>query len=298
MLKALRDGPRELPELRHVVGSPPQSSMRVYTRKLAEAGVLERRRRKEFPTTAEYSITPAGSALLGVAADLEDWLQTAPDRPLLIGSAAAKSGTKALIEGWSSTIVWALSARPLSLTELDILITKISYPSLERRLGAMRLARLVEAQPGDGRGTPYHPTEWLRRAVVPLLSAIAWEQQFVLEPNAQISRIDVEAALLLAVPLMVPGGDVTGRCRLSVEIRGGAIPVLAGVIICIEEGKVTSCSSRLEKEVQASISGSPGAWMRQMKGVSEGQLEISGDLALAGAIADALRAIPTAIPRN
>ncbi len=40
----------------------------------------------------------------------------------------------------------ALAAGSLSLTELDRLIGALSYPSLERRLVAMRLAGLVGAR--------------------------------------------------------------------------------------------------------------------------------------------------------
>ena len=102
ILKALKDGPRNLLDLRQQVGSPPQSTMRVYTRTLAEIGLVERQRRNEFPATAEYSIRPAGAGLLDVAAVLDGWLQTAPDGPLAIGSVAAKSATKALTGGWSA----------------------------------------------------------------------------------------------------------------------------------------------------------------------------------------------------
>ncbi len=44
-------------------------------------------------------------------------------------------------------------------------ISSLSYPSLERRLAAMRLAGLIEARPGNGRGTPYAVTDWLRRGI-------------------------------------------------------------------------------------------------------------------------------------
>jgi DNA-binding HxlR family transcriptional regulator len=216
ILKALQEGPRNLLDLRQAVGSPPQSTMRVYTRTLADIGLLERRRRNEFPATAEYSSTPAGHALLDVAAVLEEWLQAAPDEPLTIGSVAAKSATKALIGGWSANIVRAVAARSLTLTELNVLIPKISYPSLERRLGAMRLAGLVEAKIGDGRGVPYQATDWLRRAVLPLTAAVAWEQRFLQEPEAKVGAIDAEAAFLLAVPLIKLGQETSGRCRLSV----------------------------------------------------------------------------------
>lgn len=298
ILKALQDGPRSLLDLRQTVGSPPQSTMRVYTRTLAEIGVIDRRRRNEFPAVAEYSITPAGQALVGVAAVLEEWLQSAPDGPLAMGTVAAKSGVKALIGGWSANVVRAVAARSFSLTELNMLIPKISYPSLERRLNAMRLVKLIEAQPSNGRGVPYQATAWLRRAVVPIVAAIAWEQRFLPEPEAHVGRIDAEAAFLLAVPWIDLGADVQGRCRLSVEIRGGTAPVFSGVVVGIEDGAVVSCTTRLDGQVEASASGTSGAWIRQVTGTTELQLEVTGSFALAEAMIDALQALSRAPARK
>jgi DNA-binding HxlR family transcriptional regulator len=297
-LKALEEGPMELLDLRRAVGSPPQSTMRVYTRTLEGLNILERRRASEFPATTQYALTPVGVALLKVADFLQDWLQAAPDGPILLGSVAAKSGTKALIGGWSSSIVRAVAARALSLTDLNMLIPRISYPTLERKLDAMRTARLVAPQAGESRGTPYGATEWLRQAVVPLTSAVSWERQFLPEPEAQIGRQDIESAFLLSVPLMAFDPGITGRCRLSVEVRGGSAPAFAGVVVGIEKGKVVSCTSRLEGDTQASASGSTVAWMRQMNGGSPGNLEVSGDFPLAEAITGALRALPGAFARN
>lgn len=294
ILKALENEPRNLLDLRQAVGSPPQSTMRVYTRTLAEIGVLERRRRNEFPATAEYSLTPAGQALIAVAEVLERWLQAAPHGPLTIGSVAAKSATKALAGGWSANIVRALAARSLTLTELNILIPKISYPSLERRLGAMRLANLIEAQPSNGRGVPYEATDWLHRAVLPLTAAVAWEQRHLQEPEARIGGIDAEAAFLLAIPLISLGAGVTGKCRLSVEVRGATEPVFAGVIASIEDGEVVSCTARLKGPAEASASGTPSAWIRQVAGATEPQLEMSGDFALARAVIEAIQALSPA----
>jgi len=291
-LKALEEGPKGLLDLHRSVGSPPQSTMRVYTRTLEELGALERRRQSEFPATAEYSITPAGEALLQVAGVLQDWLMAAPDEPILLGSTAAKSATKALVGGWSSNVVRAVAARALSLTELNVLIPKVSYPTLERKLGAMRIAKLVEPQPGEGRGTPYGPTAWLRKAMVPLTAAAAWERKFVADSTPQIGRLDVEAAFLLSIPLIELDPELTGKCRLSVELRGGPSPAFAGVVLGIESGKVVSCTSRLEGEVQAMASGTVLTWLRQMNGGPPEQFETSGDAELAMAVPNALRALP------
>jgi hypothetical protein len=157
---------------------------------------------------------------------------------------------------------------------------------------------LVSPQPGDSRGTPYGATDWLREAVVPLTSAVGWERQFIPAPVAQIGRLDVEAAFLLSIPLMVLNSEITGKCRLSVEVRAGSVPSFAGVVVAIEAGKVVSCTSRLEGDTNASASGSAPSWMRQMNGGPPGQLKISGNFPLAEAITSALRALPEVLVRS
>ena len=296
ILKTLEEGPMPLLDLRRAVGFPPQSTMRVYSRTLTEMGLIERHRRNDFPASADYLITPAGHALLGVGALLQDWLSAAPGSPILLGSAAAKSAIRALVEGWSTNIVRAVATRPLALTELDQLIPKVNYPSLERRLGAMRLASLVEPQPGNGRGTPYAVSTWLREAVVPLAAAAAWEWKYLREVARPIGRLDVEAAFLLAIPLMKLPSDLTGRCRLAVELKSGPSPSFAGVLVCIEEGEVVSCSSHLDGEAKGWAAGSPIAWLRQMGDHPRTQLERGGDARLAGAVVDALHLIASASP--
>lgn len=291
VLRTLEEGPKALLDLRRAVGSPPQSTMRLYSRTLTERGVIDRRRRAEFPGSAEYEITPPGRDLLEVAGVLEEWLRVAPEGPVPIASPSAKSATKALVEGWSTNIVRAIAARPLSLTELNRLIPKVSYPSLERRLGSMRLANLVQPHPGDGRGTPYTATGWLRRAVVPLAAAANWERRNGSHDAQPIGRLDVEAAFLLAIPLIDMPDDFSGRCRLAVEVQGGSSPIVAGVMVSFEEGKVTSCSSRLEGEAESWVSGSPVGWLDRLSGADGRSLELGGDVAMAAAILDRLGAV-------
>jgi DNA-binding HxlR family transcriptional regulator len=296
ILKTLEEGPKLLLDLRRAVGFPPQSTMRVYSRTLTEMGLIDRHRRNDFPASTDYLITPAGHALLRVAASLQDWLGAAPGNPILLGSAAAKSATRALVEGWSTNIVRAVAARPLPLTELNQLIPKVNYPSLERRLGAMRLAGLVDPQPGDGRGTPYVASPWLREAVVPLAAAAAWEWKHLPDAARPIGRLDVEAAFLLAIPLVKLPSQMTGRCRLVVELQGGPPSRFAGVLLCIEEGKVVSCSSRLDGDAEGWTSGSSISWLRQMNGHARSYLEPGGDARLAEAVVDALHSIAFASP--
>lgn len=289
ILRHLEPGLLSLQDLRSEVGLPPQSTMRLYLRTLSEIGVVERCRRSEFPTSVDYEITAAGRALLEVGDSVQAWLRSAPSGPRELASSSAKSSIKALVEGWSSHVIGLLAARPLSLTELNSLIPQISYPSLERRLAAMRACDLVEVQHGAGRLRPYEVTPWLRQAVVPITSAIAWERTHAPDKATRLGRLDIEAAFLLAIPLLELPEEITGKCRLAVEVRDGNSSVFAGVLVCIEAGEVTSCVVSLVGEAEAWASGTPLAWLRQMNPSPDGELELGGDRALARALIEALR---------
>jgi len=284
----LQEGALSLQDLRNKLGLPPQSTMRLYLRQLTEIGVVVRRSRSEFPTSVEYEITQAGQELLEVGSAAETWLQASPTGSRELGTGAAKSSIKALVEGWSSHLIRVLAARPLSLTELDSLIPRISYPSLERRLTAMRECDLVEVQQAAGRLRPYEVTHWLRRAVGPLTSAIAWERTHAADTTAKIGRFDVEAVFLLAVPLLRLANDLNGRCRLAMEVHDGPAPVFAGVLVSFEDGEVTSCVANLEGRAEAWASGKPLSWLRQMNLASNRDLELGGDRALARSVLEAL----------
>jgi DNA-binding HxlR family transcriptional regulator len=296
ILQALEREPMPLLELRQRAGSPPQSTMRLYSRTLAELGIIERQRQAAFPGSAEYRITSTGRDLLGVAGILETWLAVAPREPIVLGTTASKSATKALVEGWATNIVRAIAAQPLSLTELNKVIPKVSYPSLERRLGAMRLAGLVDPQRSDRRGTPYGATDWLRRAVIPMASAAAWERRHRPAGAQPIGRLGVEAVFLLAIPLLRMPPTFSGKFRLAVEVQSGNSPIFAGALVCFEDGVVVSCSSRLEGDADAWVSGTPDAWLRRMSGVAHGGLEMRGDIASAGVLLDAVQDIGTIPP--
>lgn len=288
LLRGLQKGPTSVIDLRRDTGSPPQSTMRIYLRTLEEMKVAEKSRQPELQGSTRYALTTSGRALMTVAATLKTWLSSAPHGPIELGTPAAKSAIKALVEGWESNIIRALAAQKLSLTELARLITKISYPALEHRLTAMRLVGLVEPHKEDGRATPYRPSEWLHRAVAPLTTASEWEREHIPEMTPPINRLDVEAAFLLAIPLLQLPSTLNGKVRLAVEIQRGASPVFAGVHVCVEEGEITSCTPGLDGEAEAWVTGAPRSWLRRMNLGEEDHLELGGDAAVARALLDGL----------
>lgn len=293
LLQALVDGPRPLADLRRAAGSPPQTTMRGHLRALADAEIVDGRRHREFPRPADYELGPAGRDLLVVADALEAWLAAAPDTPLRLGMPAAKSAIRALVEGWVTNMLRVLAARPLSLTELDRVISTVTYPSLERRLTAMRLTGQLEASPGAGRSTPYVVTPWLRHVVVPLAAAIQWERRNGGASCKPLGRLDAETLFLLLAPLLRIEPGSSGSCRLVMEMGRGGDQPFSGAVVTFDDGRVTEVVARLEGSPDASIVASPAAWCAKIAEDEGGPFEFGGDHALARSVLDSFPRAPS-----
>jgi DNA-binding HxlR family transcriptional regulator len=288
LLEALEQEPRSLKDLRRVAGTPPPTTMRKQLRLLTDLEALTCRRQQEFPGAAEYELGPAGGGLIEITRLLQDWLASCPEGPLVLGSPAAKGALKALIQGWNSKIIRALAARPLSLTDLNRLISSLNYPSLERRFSALRVCGLVEPRSCEGRATAYEPSRWLQRAGGPLMAAAQWERQHA-PGEVEGERFDFEAAFLLATRSGSFSTEATGRCRLGVELRNGSGELaLAGVQLQVVEGEIRSCVARPEGETDASASGSSTAWVQALMSGSPDDLYLSGDRHLATEVVEGL----------
>lgn len=288
ILRTLEDGPKKQTDLRQQVGSPAQTTLRSQLKRLVEIGAIETQRRNRFPGVLEYELTPAGRDLLQVATIVERWLGGAPDGPLPIDHSAAKAAIKALAGAWSTAMLRAIAARPLSLTELDGVISSLSYPSLERRLAAMRLAGLVEARPSSGRGTPYATTEWLRRGVAPLAAAARWERRSLPEVTAQLGPLEAETAFLLAMPLVRLPAGLSGSCRLAVELGGRGRRRLSGVLVDVHGDDPVECTTNLEGHADAWALGSTAAWLAALVEHDTAALELGGDCSLGRSLVESL----------
>jgi DNA-binding HxlR family transcriptional regulator len=266
ILRAHRDGPLRLPDLRERLGGAAQTTLRGQVGNLRGIGALERHVRSAMPYTVENELTEAGEGLLGVADVVEAWLANAPQGPVAFGSETAKGAIRSLVGGWDSTVLRALADRPLSLTELNGVVSGISYPSLERRLSAMRAARQVEALPAEAnQAKPYTVTEWTRQAVAPLIAAAQCECRHFAESAEAIEKIDIEAAFLLGLPLIDLEAAQSGACLLAVDTGGTEGEKeqsrLAGVHVGIENGRVTSCVTQLDSKPQTWAVGTSNAWI-------------------------------------
>ncbi|MGH2973333.1 MAG: winged helix-turn-helix transcriptional regulator [Solirubrobacterales bacterium] len=275
ILRAHVDGPLRLPDLRERIGGAAQTTLRGQVGTLRGIGALERHVRSGMPYTVENELTEVGRGVLAVADVVEAWLDRAPQGPIALGSEPAKGAMRALIGGWGSTTLRALAARPLSLTELSSVIGDHSYPALERRLSAMRAARLVEPRPDGWRGAkPYAVTEWARQAIAPLVAAGRCECEYLASSTEPLTRLDIEAGFLLAVPLVDLDVTRSGSCLLGVDTGADkareSIDRLAGVYVLIEDGAVSSCVSRLEQDPRTWALGTVDAWV---DAILEGRLD-------------------------
>jgi DNA-binding HxlR family transcriptional regulator len=282
VLRALADGPLRLAELRKAAGGPAQSTLRGNLAKLGDIGALRRRGRSDKPSVLEYELTLLGRDLLLAADAVEAWLRLAPEGPIALDGQGAKVAIKALVGGWTSTIVRALAARPLTLTELDKLIDGCTYPALERRLSAMRLAGLIDLSDNeDGKGRHYTVALWLRQAIGPLCVAARCERKHMPAVTAPVARIDVESAFLLVAPLIALCSGASGFCQLTVEATEHSTRrAWAGAQLTVEDGSLASCVARLEPQPANWAAGTSLAWLDAVIERDVEHLRFGGDVDL------------------
>lgn len=292
ILEQLFDGPMRLADLRRDSSSAPQSTVRAHLRRLEGGLLMVKRERERSAGVVDFELTLAGSDLLLVMAALERWLLLAPKGPVAFGSVTGNSAIKALEGGWSSTVLGTLASGSQSLSQLGRGITDVSYPSLDRRLTAMRRAGQVQACPSDDQGTPYEVTEWLQQGTAALAAAVRWERTHFADQTAAMTRFDTEASFLLTLPLLQMGLALSGSCRMEVEINDEEGP-LCGAVAQIKRGRVVSASGGALGPADSWASGATPAWAYAMigEGVSRDaadRLVHGGDKLLADGLVEGL----------
>lgn len=284
ILRALAEGTKGQRDLRRDAGFPAQSTLRGHLETLEKAGVIDKRRRDSFPGTLEYDLTDPGRELLAVAASLERWLAGAPRGPVELGSDAARAAIKGLVEGWSAAVLTTLANGPLSLTELDMRIAAISYPTLERCLDTMRLAEQLEVGERTARGTPYEVTEWLRQGLGPLALGARWEHRHQPDGVDPIEHADIDGALMLGGPLFKLSGEVSGVCQLAVKTPGGKKQRRSLGFVEVRSGKVNFRAVYSQDKPDAWASGTMDTWFATVIDADPSGLRMSGDRDLAEAV--------------
>lgn len=277
VLYAFVERPLSLGALEETLGWAPQSSLRASIAKLIELGALARTVADRRSHRAPLELTEAGRELLPVATALERWLADSPAGPISIEDPAAQGIVRTLTAGWDATIVRALAERPQSLIELSTSIPELNYPTLKRRLAKLRSTNLVvPVETASGRA--YGASEWLRRAVVPLTLAGRWERRH--EAGQPITRTEVEAAFMLALPLARLPARASGACGLAVltsEERDSAKREVAGVALEVREGEIVSCGPGAAGDQPTWALGTVNDWYAALIEGRADALRVSGD---------------------
>lgn len=257
-----------------------------------------------------HTLSPAGREAFVAVFAIEDWLDGAPGGALsLVEDDRAQAIVAAFIDGWSSGVSHALATRPLTIAELENRVEDLDREELEATVAAMRGAGLLSARPSDGEGARYAVTDWMREAVGPMVVAMRSEirqAEVLAEEEAEAEGIDpddieieidatyeprdVETAFLLALPLLELPAELSGTCRLVVELPESD-EELAGATIRVEGGRIASCSIELEGDANAWILGPSLEWMDAMvePGEDGDGLELGGELPLARRVLGGLR---------
>ena len=115
----------------------------------------------------------------------------------------------------------------------------------------------------------------------PLVAAGRCECKHLAEVTEPLTRIDIEAAFLLAVPLVDLEATQSGSCLLAVNTGGTndseSKERLAGVCVGVGDGTVNSCVSRLELEPRTWALGTVDSWVGAILEGRLDRLRIGGD---------------------
>lgn len=266
----------------HLLGMATNRINRAILRQLNEEGM-------PWGGGKEMTITDTGREILFVSFVGEVWLRSGPNPMIDPDGDEAEAAMQALNEGWSATLVHALSHEPMSVRELDLAIEGIGRAELRRRVHDMHRVGLLEAQSGDGGDdTIYAVTDWLRTGIAPLSVAARIERREPQEEMTPIDGFDVETAFLLTLPLLELPADVAGTCRLGVEVVENGQPRLVGAMAQVEDGRVASCAVDLDGRPDAWAIAGPGEWLDTVIAPSARRVMTGGDRLLARVLLDGL----------
>lgn len=238
----------------------------------------------------EFGLSPEGMEKLAVIGAVDRWLEHAPGGRLSLSEdEEAHVPMEVFVDGWNAGILGLLAASPLTSVEIGLALETLSRGSLREKLTKLSDAGLIEAQPEEGEGAVYAVTDWLREAVGPLLVAARCEIRIAGGGPVEADEpASIQTAFLLALPLLELPAELSGACRLLVDLRESGEWRAAGAIVRVEDGRVVSCSVGLEGRADSQAFGSADAWLEATIEGKAGELDFGGKGRLAQTVVQAL----------
>jgi DNA-binding HxlR family transcriptional regulator len=244
----------------------------------------------------EYRVTSGGREALFVGFVVERWLQSAPQGPIPYDSRDGGRAVTALAEGWSATVVHALAREPLTLSELHEAVEGLGRRALKQHLAAMQSAGQVEALADDNGGAIYAITDWLRAGIAPLIASARIERRNPQEGMVPIDDLDVEAGFRLSLPLIELPKELSGTCRLGLNLDEEENLPMTGVTARIDQGRVVSCTPGLGEKADAWAAASAADWLDTVIEPDAKRVRTGGDRWLARAVLDRLHRTLFGVP--
>jgi DNA-binding transcriptional ArsR family regulator len=242
-----------------------------------------------------FRVSSGGREALFVAFVVERWLQNAPHGPVDIDGPSSEGTVAAFAEGWSATVVHMLAREPMTLGELDGAIDELGRRRLKRHLDAMLAARQVEAL-GAGSEAIYALTDWARAGIAPLIASARLERRNPMEGMAPIDALDVDAGFRLSLPLVTLPKELSGVCRLGLNLEEDESVALTGVTARIEEGRVVSCEDGLDAPANAWATATAADWLDTVIEPDAKRVRTGGDRWLASALVAGLHTTLFGVP--
>jgi DNA-binding transcriptional ArsR family regulator len=253
----------------------------------------------EHPVEVEpgrvFRVSNRGHEALFVASVVERWLQGAPHGPVDFDDPEAAGSVATFAEAWSATVVHMLAREPMTLRELDNAIDDLGQRALKRHLEAMRAAGQVEALADSGEAI-YALTDWARAGIGPLIASARHERRNPMEGMAPIDALDVDAGFRMSLPLLTLPQELSGVCRLGLNLKEDESVSLTGVTARIEEGRVVSCRDGLDTAANAWAAATADAWLDTVIESDAKRVRTGGDSWLSGAVLDSLHKTLFGVP--
>lgn len=235
----------------------------------------------------EYTVSNDGREALFVAGTIERWLGQAPDGPIEYGTTLAKRAVAVLVESWSAAVVHALTREPMTSAELADTVEGLDRRQLQHHLNTMRGVGMVEML-GSGSGALYELTDWLRLGIAPLIASARLERSKEMSGTTPVDGLDVDAGFRMALGVTKLPEELSGVCRLRLNLDEGREDKLSGVTARIERGEIVSCEASIEEKADAWALGTLDGWLDTVIDLDAKGVRTGGDEWLTGAAVAAI----------
>lgn len=229
-----------------------------------------------------------------VARVLATWLRDSPAGPLRIREEEGMLAIGALVAGWSSTVIHALSGAALTFEELEETTGAVNREALKARVLALEDASLIELLEGPAGEARYAATPWLRRGIAPLAAAVRHECRQRSRESAPPDVLDVGASYLLTLPMVELPAGLSGSCRLGVWMpqggrrMPGAHMGMAGATAHVEDGHVVCVDPELHPSPRSWAAGSALDWLETVVEPRARRVDLGGSARLGEALIEGL----------